>query len=171
LGFVADLTERFTTSAGDEHGGKVRLVEDSADGRDGTLDVVRSAINQFADLDPAVRLVRARELRQARMAAGGLAGGAHPYRVTGEGSRTRRRCVEDADEMAVVGRVVELRGVGASYREICHVLTAEGYRPRRAATGSPMVVRAISKRGRIHASGEGVDRREGVHWTSLNGST
>jgi len=123
------------------------LGEGPGDERYVSIDVVRNAIGQFADLDAAVRLVRTRESRQASRAAGGHAGGAYPYGVTGEGSRTRRRSMDNADEMAVVARVVELRRGGASYRQICQILTTEGYRPRRAATWSPMVVRAIYQRG------------------------
>lgn len=55
-----------------------------------------------------------------------------------------RTLVVDPDEQAVIERVRQLRAAGESYRAICAVLEAEGYRPRRASSWSPTVVRRIA---------------------------
>jgi hypothetical protein len=70
--------------------------------------------------------------------------GQHPYghRPGGRGADS----AEHPDELVVVQRITHLRREGASYRNICSLLDAEGHRPRRAANWSPMSVRRIAER-------------------------
>lgn len=55
-----------------------------------------------------------------------------------------RTLVADNVEQATVERVRDLRAGGLSFRAICYVLNREGYRPRRAASWSPTVVRRMA---------------------------
>ena len=72
----------------------------------------------------------------------GYAYGSPPYGTRAEDGSL----VADDDESELVERVRALRTSGASYRSICDTLAVEGYRPRRAASWSPMTVRNIALR-------------------------
>jgi hypothetical protein len=54
--------------------------------------------------------------------------------------------VKHDDETEVVRIIIEARQGGASYREICTLLTDTGLPPRQAGTWHPMVVRSIVQR-------------------------
>ena len=102
-------------------------------------------LSTFAELEREViktRLLdgRRRASRENRVYASEPAFG---RRVAEDG----RTLLPDPGEEAVVHRARDLREGGASYRHICRRLIAEGYRPRRAASWSPTVVRRLVLRG------------------------
>jgi DNA invertase Pin-like site-specific DNA recombinase len=61
----------------------------------------------------------------------------------------------DDDEVRAIERMKELRGKGLSYRAIARAVTVEGFRPRRAAAWSDVVVRTIltGKRSQRRSAG------------------
>jgi DNA invertase Pin-like site-specific DNA recombinase len=120
--------------------GRVFAVDGGEVAEDDPDDPVRTAMRQmagvFAQLDRAMIVKRLRNGRETKAAKGEYAGGGVPY-----GSE-----YANSDELRVVDRVVELRRAGASFRQICDALDADGHQPRRAPRFSPMTVRAIARR-------------------------
>jgi hypothetical protein len=87
--------------------------------------------------------LRLRSGRARKREHNGYAGDGPPplgYRAEG------RQLVPDPDEQAVLERIRALRAEGRSLREIATALTAEGYRPKRAATWHPGSLRLIVNR-------------------------
>jgi DNA invertase Pin-like site-specific DNA recombinase len=131
-------------------GGKVFTAEDGEVLQDDPDDPMRSAIRQvqgvFAELDRKTVAKRLRDGRKAKAEAGKHANGVYPYGSQGIGKGRERDAGEHPEEQAVVGRIVELRTAGESYRAICAALEAEGVAPRKATAWSPMTVRNIAQR-------------------------
>jgi DNA invertase Pin-like site-specific DNA recombinase len=129
-------------------GGAVFTADGGLVDQDDADDPMRTAIRQvqgvFAQLERSLVAKRMRDGRRLKAEQGAHAVGQHPFGQR-SGGPGRDGVVHD-DERAVVERIVQLRSEGASYRSICAVLDAEGLRPRRAASWSPMVVRRISER-------------------------
>jgi DNA invertase Pin-like site-specific DNA recombinase len=129
-------------------GGSVFTADGGLVDQDDADDPMRTAIRQvqgvFAQLERSLVAKRMRDGRRLKAESGAHAVGQHPFGQR-SGGPGRDGVVHD-DERAVVERIVELRHQGAPYRAICAALDAEGLRPRRAASWSPMVVRRISER-------------------------
>lgn len=131
-------------------GGKVYAADGDEVLRDDPDDPMRTAIRQmsgvFAELDRRTTVKRMRDGRLAKAATGKKAAGAYAFGYEATGRGRDRDAGPRADEQVAVKRIVELRGVGESYRAIAATLDAEGLRPRRAASWSAMAVRNIAQR-------------------------
>ena len=110
-------------------------------------DPMRVAMRQmagvFAELDRRLVVKRLKDGREAKAAQGKHATGQYAYGYTGAGTGRDRDAAPDDDEQRTIARILELRSAGASYRQIVAALDAEGRRPRRAASWSPMAVRSV----------------------------
>lgn len=114
-----------------------------SDPDDPTRKMVRQILGIVAEYERgAIRLrMRAGKARKAR--DGGYSGGQPRY-----GTRAiDKELAPHEDEAAIVARVHHLRAEGRSYRQVCEVLEAEGFHPRRAQHWQPSVVRRIAQRG------------------------
>ena len=131
-------------------GGQVFTADAGEVLRDDPDDPMRTAMRQmvgvFAELDRRTLTKRLRDGRAAKKAEGKHAVGEYAFGYRGEGEGRSRDAAPDPAEQATVARIVELRGAGESYRSIAATLDAEGLRPRRAASWSPMTVRAAWQR-------------------------
>lgn len=74
----------------------------------------------------------------------------------------RRLLAADPDELRAIARMRELHATGASYRSIARILTAEGYRPRRATAWSDVVIRTTLTGKRSKRKSAGSTRFERV---------
>jgi DNA invertase Pin-like site-specific DNA recombinase len=113
-------------------------------------DPMRTAIRQvmgvFAELDRKNVTKRLRDGRRAKAETGRKAVGAYGYGYRGAGKGRDRDAAPDPSEQVAVRRIMELRGQGASYRQIAAVLDAEGLPPRRASHWQPMSIRSVVER-------------------------
>jgi DNA invertase Pin-like site-specific DNA recombinase len=120
--------------------------------RDDPDDPMRTAMRQmagvFAGLERMLVAKRLRDGRRAKAAAGGHATGSTPY-----GWSSAKRSVDNPAgalvpvpaEQAALSRMLELRDVGRSTREIAAVLTAEGHPTKRGGVwSSPTVSRILA---------------------------
>lgn len=107
---------------------------------------VRQVIGGVAQLERGLIAKRMRDGRQAKAASGRKATGAYAFGYAGEGKGRDRDAAPRPDEQEAVARIVELRRAGQSYRQIAAALDADGLRPRRAASWSPMAVRNVAVR-------------------------
>ncbi len=127
-------------------GGAVFTVEDGELREDDPDDPYRTAMRQmrgvFSQLERATIRKRMRDGRRLKAEQGGYAGGAPSLGFRAEG----RALVPDDEEQAVLGRIVALRGQGASLRAICDALEAEGLRSKRGGRWQPTTVNRIIKR-------------------------
>lgn len=85
---------------------------------------------------------RTRDALAVKVAKGEYAYGRPPFGYRAEGGVL----VVDDSEQAVIARMVELRGEGASLRRIVQVLTDEGLRPRQGAKWYPTTVADVLRR-------------------------
>ena len=109
---------------------------------DPTKVLIRQIIGAIAQYERALIRGRMQAGKLIEAARGGYVGGQPSY-----GKRADEQdLVDDAAGVKVVQLVLDLRKTGASYREICLALTDAGYRPRRARSWQPMVVRSIVQR-------------------------
>jgi DNA invertase Pin-like site-specific DNA recombinase len=120
----------------------VSVVQEDVSSDDPERVLVRQILGAIGQYESAVIRGRMAAGKAVKAAQGGYVGGRPGYGQRAEG----RELVEDPDEAALVARVHELRAEGRSYRDICAVLDAEGFRPRRAARWQPAVVRNIATR-------------------------
>jgi DNA invertase Pin-like site-specific DNA recombinase len=107
-------------------------------------DPMRTAIRQFmgvfAQLDRAMIAKRMRNGRKAKAATGGYAGFGSPA----YGQRAEdRQLIADDREQAVIARMAEIRGGGASYRAVAATLNAEGLPPKRGGQWYPQTVSRV----------------------------
>lgn len=102
-------------------------------GQDEMRTLVRQILGAISEYERAVIVRRMQDGRAAKSAAGGFAYGSPAY-----GQRAQDGAlVDDQAEQAVIARIRELRGSGASLRTIAATLTEEGHRPKRAAKWHP----------------------------------
>lgn len=128
-------------------GGHVFAADQGEILRDDPDDPVRTAmrlmVGVFAELDRMQIVKRLRDGRAAKAATGKHATGPYPFGYAGAGKGRERDAAPDPTEQVTVERIFALRRSGASYRGIAAALGSEGLRPRRAASWSPMSVRAV----------------------------
>ncbi len=131
-------------------GGKVFAAETGEILRDDPDDPMRTAMRQmagiFAELDRRTTVKRMRDGRRAKAESGKHAVGAYAFGSQGVGKGRERDAGPHEDEQVAVRRIVELRGQEMPYRAIAEQLDAEGLKPRRAASWSPMSVRNVAIR-------------------------
>ena len=138
---LADLwrlgVEVFSTSVGEAS----NLQRDDPD--DPSRKFIRRVLGALSEYEREMIVARLRAGRRRKAERGGYAYGSPRY---GERAENKDRVI-DADEARMVEQVRTWRGEGHSYREICALLHADGFRPRRAASWQPAVVRKIALRG------------------------
>ena len=115
-------------------------VETDTDDR--TKVLVHQILGSIGQYERALIRGRMQAGKMIKAARGGYVGGQPGYGRRAEGAEL----VQHGDEAEVVRMVIEARQGGASYREICILLTKAGLRPRRASAWHPMVVRSIVQR-------------------------
>jgi DNA invertase Pin-like site-specific DNA recombinase len=127
-------------------GGRVYTVDAGEVLDDDPDDPMRTAMRQmagvFAQLERGLVVKRLRDGRATKRARGGFDGGGVPYGKRVDGAEL----VVDEVEAVIVARVKQLRAEGSSLREVCAVLEAEGFHPRRAERWHSDVVRRIADR-------------------------
>ncbi len=138
LGYLWSLGARVFTADGGE------VQADDPD--DPMRTAIRQVIGVIAELDRKMVVKRLRDGREAKREAGRHAVGSYAFGYRGAGEGRDRDAAPDESEQTAVTRIVELRQVGRSYREIAATLDAEGLRPRRAERWSPMAVRNVAQR-------------------------
>jgi DNA invertase Pin-like site-specific DNA recombinase len=117
--------EVFTTSAAE-----ASFLTDDPD--DPSRKMIRQVLGAVAEYERAMIRLRMRSGQARKRERGGYAGGAPPFGYRAEG----RELVPDDEEQAILARIRELRGEGASLRQIAATLTAEGFRPKRSRSGT-----------------------------------
>lgn len=131
-------------------GVRVVAVNDAVDSGSGMgssiLKLLTTILASFAELEKD--MIRARLIEGRRRAD-------RNNRVYASEPRYGRKVADDGltlvevpEEMAIIHRVQELRAEGTSFRSIGSRLLEEGYRPRRASSWSPAVVRRLALGGR-----------------------
>lgn len=95
--------------------------------------MIRQVLGAVAEYERSMIGLRMRSGRARKRERGGYAGGGVPFGYRAEG----RELVTDDDEQAVLARIRDLRGEGASLRQIAATLTVDGYRPKRSRTWHP----------------------------------
>ena len=125
------------------------------DPEDPSRNLIRQVMGAVIEYEKNTAVKRMRDGMRAKAATGRKATGSYAYGYQATGKGRARDAGPRADEQAAVARVVELRGEGASYREIAATLDAEGHRPRRAASWSAMAVRAVAQRAMGPAAAAG----------------
>lgn len=134
-------------------GGSVFTADDGevrqSDPDDPMRDALRQMVGIFAELDRKTLVKRMRDGRKAKADAGRKAVGQYAYGTHGVGKGRERDAAPLESEQLALARIVELRRGGESYRTICAALDAEGLKPRRAVSWSPMAVRNIAVRAGV----------------------
>lgn len=124
--------------------------------RDDPDDPMRTAMRQvqgvFAQLDRATVVKRMRDGRKAKAAAGRKATGSYAYGTKATGEGRDRDAGPREDEQRAVQFILAQRGHGDSYRTIAAALDEAGMSPRRAASWSPMSVRAVVERAKAQGT-------------------
>jgi DNA invertase Pin-like site-specific DNA recombinase len=127
--------EAFSTSSAEAS----YLCDDPDDPSRKLIRQVLGAVNEY---ERAIIALRLRAGRRRKADNGGYAYGAPPFGYRVEG----RELIEDLAEQDALGRMIEWRANGLSYRAIAAALAEEGYAPKRGATWYPMTVRQILSR-------------------------
>jgi DNA invertase Pin-like site-specific DNA recombinase len=122
-------------------GGKV--LPDDPDDPMRTL--IRQVMGGVAQFERSLVEKRLRDGRRAKADLGMHAVGQHRYGYR-SGGRGQDRLPHE-EEQGVVTRILTLRQLGHSYREIASALDAEGLAPRRATRWSAMTVRNVHLHG------------------------
>lgn len=109
---------------------------------DPTKVLVRQILGSIGQYERALIRGRMQAGKLIKAARGGYIGGQPGYGQRADDGEL----VSDTDEDEIIGMVTSLRQAGTSYRNIGAALTSAGFRPRRAKTWHPMVVRSIAER-------------------------
>jgi DNA invertase Pin-like site-specific DNA recombinase len=120
----------------------ISVSQDDVSSSDPERVLVRQILGSIGQYEAAVIRGRMAAGKAVKRAKGGYLGGNVEYGKRLEGDEL----VEDPDEVALIERVRTLHAEGHSFRQICDVLEVEGFKPRRASSWSPMVVRRIALR-------------------------
>lgn len=133
-------------------GGRVFATDSGEILQDDPDDPVRTAmrlmIGVFAQLERDMIAKRLRDGRAAKRAAGRKSTGAYAFGSKGTGKGRERDAGPHSGEQAAIARMLELHAAGEPYRAICTALDAEGFKPRRSESWSPMTVRRIVLRAK-----------------------
>jgi len=127
----------FTATAGEVH---------ADDPDDPSRTLIRQVMGAVIEYEKRQGWRRMRQGMLAKAAAGRHAVGQYAYGYRGVGKGKSRDAGPDENEQRAVARILELRADGASYRQIAATLDAEGLRPRKAGSWSPMSVRNVWER-------------------------
>jgi DNA invertase Pin-like site-specific DNA recombinase len=122
------------------------LEPDGADA-DPSRALIRQILGAVASYERAMIRLRLRSGKQRKSAAGGYVGGRPPLGLKAEAGAL----VPDEDEARTRQRILALRAQGASLREICKILPAEGLQPKRGGRWHPETVRKIATAGQSSA--------------------
>lgn len=134
-------------------GGRVFLASGEEVPQDDPDDPMRTAMRQmmavFSELERRTIVKRLRDGRRAKAAAGGHAEGAPSFGWAAEGrteDNPHGALVMDQAEQRAVELMRELHAGGASLRQICEALTAEGIPTKRGGRWQANTVRRILDR-------------------------
>lgn len=131
-------------------GGKVFAADTGEVLPDDPDDPIRTLMRQMmgviAEFDRRHTVKKLRDGRQAKQATGRKAVGDYAYGTKGGGKGRERDAVPDADEQAVLDRIVQMRTDGYSYRRICAALEEEGVPTRRDGRWQPATVQRYARR-------------------------
>jgi DNA invertase Pin-like site-specific DNA recombinase len=115
------------------------LVDDPGDP---SRKLIRQVLGAVAEYERAMIRLRLRLGRRRKSEMGGYAFGAPPF-----GSRASdRKLIVDPEEQRTIARIRELRGSGASLRDVAAKLHSEGLRPKRGERWHPVVIQRILAR-------------------------
>jgi DNA invertase Pin-like site-specific DNA recombinase len=104
--------------------------------------LIRHVLGAVNEYERAMIALRLRSGRRRKHDNGGYAYGSPPFGYRAQG----RQLIEHPEEQAALRRMRELRGTGASYRDIAASLESEGHRPKRGRVWHPMTIRQILTR-------------------------
>lgn len=137
---LGDLVERFFASRF-----ALLSVADSIDTRSAAGRLVLNVLTSVAQWEREATAERTRDALAHLKAEGvKLGGAALGWSRTDETNEEGRRVVASVvAEIATIARILELRERGASLREVCEHLVAEGHTTKRGGTWSPKVVRSV----------------------------
>lgn len=122
--------------------GEAEYLKDDPD--DPSRKLIRQVLGAVNEYERSMIALRLRSGRAQKARNGGYAYGAPPFGTQAHG----KALVPDDTEQAAVARIVDLDDAGASLRQICATLTAEGHRPRRSERWHPNAVARIVARAR-----------------------
>ena len=105
--------------------------------------LIRQVLGAVSEYERSMVVLRLRNGRRRKAQMGGYASGAPAFGLEARDGDL----IESQDEQVTIERIVELRAFGASLREICTVLEAEGHRSKRGGTRwQPMGVKRVLDR-------------------------
>ena len=115
----------------------------SDDPDDPSRKLIRQVLGAVSEYERSMVALRLRNGRRRKDQMGGYAWGAPAFGFDARDGDL----VESQQEQLTIKRIVELRAAGASLREICSILEAEGHRSKRAGTRwQPMAVKRVLDR-------------------------
>ena len=105
--------------------------------------LIRQVLGAVSEYERSMVTLRLRNGRRRKAQMGGYASGAPAFGFEARDGDL----IESQGEQRTIGRIVELRGTGASYREICMILDSEGHCTKRGGSSwKPMVVKRVLDR-------------------------
>lgn len=127
----------FTATSGEVH---------ADDPDDPSRTLIRHVMGAVIEFEKRQAVKRMRGGMLAKAATGRKATGSYAYGYRGEGKGRERDARPNPPEQVTVARIITLRDTGASYRDICASLSAEGHHPKRGTRWLPMTVKRIYDR-------------------------
>jgi DNA invertase Pin-like site-specific DNA recombinase len=105
--------------------------------------LIRQVLGAVSEYERSMVTLRLRNGRRRKAQTGGYASGAPAFGLEARDGDL----IESQDEQLTIERIAELRASGASYRDICSTLEAEGHRSKRGKTRwQPMAVKRVLDR-------------------------
>lgn len=115
----------------------------SDDPDDPSRKLIRQVLGAVSEYERAMVTLRLRNGRRRKAQIGGYASGAPAFGFDARDGDL----IEADDEQVTIKRIAELRASGASFRQICSTLEAEGHRTKRGGTTwQPMAVKRVLDR-------------------------
>lgn len=123
-------------------GGEV-LAEDPDDP---SRNLIRQVMGAVIEYEKNMSVMRMRHGKRAKATTGRKTDGQYAYGYQQTGTGKERDAGPEPVQQSVVARIVEMRDDGASYREICDALNADGVPTKQGKTWVPMTVKRIFDR-------------------------
>jgi DNA invertase Pin-like site-specific DNA recombinase len=117
-------------------------LDPDAAGDDPSRTLIRQVLGAVAQYERSMIRLRLRSGKARKRAVGGYVGGQVALGWRTEGGVL----VEDEDEQATLGRIIELRERGRSLRAICEQLAVEGRSPKRGDRWYPYTISQVLAR-------------------------
>lgn len=125
-----------------------RGLVDMDDPEDPGRKFLRQVMGAVVELEKGNIVKRMRQGRNAKAATGRKAVGAYAYGEQATGKGRDRDAGPNPAEQEAIDVIMGLRAQNATYRDICELLTLEGYRPKRGGRWHPMTIQRIEERER-----------------------